>query len=74
MWPALSLQLNTGFSILLKMPWDSLYHHQELQSWDILVHLSGIFSPRVKIICFVTCMMPSGGMSSGKGHVACTGV
>jgi len=29
-WPALVLEVNTGFSVLLKMPWDSLYHHQEL--------------------------------------------
>jgi len=69
-WPALSLELNTGFSVLLKMPWDSWYH-QELQSWDILVHFCGIFSPRVKRIC---CMMLSGGMTSVMGHTACTGV
>jgi hypothetical protein len=42
-WPALSFELNTGFSGLLKMP------------WSMLVHLCGIFSPRVnRKLCFVT--------------------
>jgi hypothetical protein len=76
-WPALFLEVNTGFRALLKMPWGSLHHHQELINHETFWCTSvAYFHPEQKFTFRDICMMQRGGMTNVTGRVlaACTGV
>jgi hypothetical protein len=66
-WPTLILELNTGFSIVLKMPWDNL--HQELANHETFLYiLWDIFTQSQKWNLFIfhdICMMQSVGKCFG---------